>query len=103
MPNAKPDLSTVKGFMNWALYGLAAVAGWAYIDMRSQRNECQKENNYYARTSFDNAMKDKKIQEQEKLIEEQDTAIVEAVSYIRDSIKPVNIKKIEDKLKIKQK
>lgn len=104
MPDTKPDLSNVKTFMSWALYGLTAtiatVSSIAYMDMKNQRNECQDENNYYARTAFDNAMK---IRVQEKTIQTMDTAITEAKSYIEDSIQPVNIKNMKSRtLKIKR-
>ena len=100
MPDKKPDLTIPKNLMNWALYGLAAVAGWAYFDMRSQRNACQEENNYYARTAFDNALK---IKTQEQTIKALDTVITEAKSYIEDSIQPVNVKNFQGNIKIKRK
>lgn len=100
MPDQKPDLSNVRTFMSWALYGLSAtiatVSAAAYFDMRSQRNKCQEENNYYARTSFDNALK---IQVQERTIKTMDTAISEAKNYIQDSIQPVNVKNFKIKSK----
>lgn len=103
MPDTKPDLSNVRTFMSWALYGLTAtiatVSSIAYMDMKKQRNDCQTENNYYARASFDNALK---IQRQEQIIKVQDTAITEAKSYIQDSIQPVNVKNFRGNLKIKK-
>lgn len=104
MPDQKPDLSNVRAFMSWALYGLtatiAAVSAAAYFDMKSQRNDCQEENNYYARESFKAAMK---IQAQEKIIQIQDTAITESKIYITDSIQPVNVKNFKGNIKINKK
>lgn len=100
MPERKPDLTNPRNLMNWVLYGLAAVAGWAYFDMRAQRNNCQIENNYYARESFRNAMK---IQAQEEVIKIQDESAIEATHYISDSIQPVNVKNFNGKIKIKKK
>lgn len=103
MPD-KSDLTTPKNFTNWALYGLTAtittIASVAYMDMRSQRNQCQEENNYYARQSFDNALK---IKAQDQTIKALDTAITEAKSYIQDSIQPVNVKNFRGNIKIKNK
>ena len=104
MPDQKPDLSHVGTFMSWALYGLSAtiatVSAAAYFDMKTQRNDCQKENNYYARTAFDNAIKAKA---QEQIIKVQDTVIAEAKAYIQDSIQPVNVKNFKGNINIKNK
>lgn len=100
MAEKKPDLTVPKNLMNWALYGLAAVAGWAYFDMRTQRDNCQKENNYYARQSFDNALK---IREQSETIKVLDTVIQETKAYITDSTQLVNVKNFKGNIKIKQK
>lgn len=95
MPD-KPDLTNPRNLINWVLYGLAAVAGWAYFDMRTQRDSCQDENNFFARESFKNAMK---IQVQEETIKIMDTAITESKNYISDSIQPVNVKNLTTKIK----
>lgn len=104
MPDQKPDLSNVRAFMSWALYGLTAtiatVSAVAYFDMKSQRNDCQEENNFYARESFKAAMK---IQAQDDLIKMQDTAITESRTYITDSIQPVNVKNFKGNIKINTK
>lgn len=104
MPDQKPDLSNVRNFMSWALYGLTAtiatVSAAAYFDMKSQRNDCQEENNFYARESFKSALQ---IKVQEKTIKTMDTAITEAATYISDSIQPVNVKNFKGNLKIKRK
>ena len=36
MLERKPDLTNPKNLMNWVLYGLATVAGWAYFDMEGK-------------------------------------------------------------------
>ena len=104
MPDQKPDLSNVRNFMSWALYGLTAtistVSAVAYFDMKTQRNDCQEENNFYARESFKSAMQ---IKVQEKTIKTMDTAIVEAANYITDSIEAVNVRNFKGNLKIKRK
>lgn len=96
MADQKQDLSNVRTFMSWALYGLtatiSAVSAVAYFDMKTQRNNCQEQNNFYATESFKSAMK---IQVQEKTIKIQDTAIVEATNYISDSIQAVNVKNLK--------
>ena len=104
MPEKKADLTQPKNFMNWALYGLssliATVSAAAYFDMKTQRNDCQEENNFYARESFKSALQ---IKVQEKTIKVMDTAIIEARSYISDSIQPVNVKNFKGNIKIKHK
>lgn len=100
MPDQKPDLSNIKTFMSWALYGLTAtiatVSSAAWYDMRSQRNDCQEENNYYARESFKSALQ---IKAQDHIIKIQDTAIIESKTYIQDSIQPVNVKSLKGNIK----
>lgn len=100
----RADLSNVKTFMSWALYGLTAtistISAVAYFDMKSQRNDCQEENNFYARESFKSAMQ---IKVQDQTIKTMDTAIVEAANYISDSIEAVNVKNFKGNLKIKRK
>lgn len=104
MAERKTDLTLPRNFANWAIYGLAAVvstvSGLLYYSTKSQLDSCQEENNFYARESFKKALT---IEAQKETIKVQDTAIVNSINYINDSIQAVNVKNFKGEIKIKQK
>ena len=58
-------------------------------NLAKQLNECQKDNQYYARSSFDLLFENKSLKNTVKI---QDTAIREANSYLKDSIRVYKLK-----------